>query len=153
MNKKAYVKARVVTDTFGCWIWCGTVLSVGYGRVHWAGQIHMAHRFSLHAWRGFDLRSSAFVCHKCHNPLCVNPKHLYAGTPSTNAFDSIEVGKWADNRGERSGLAKLTDMDAAVIRSRYCSGERQIDMAKEYGVHANTIWRIVNKITYEVEPT
>jgi hypothetical protein len=152
---KELILDRVKFMADGCWQWNGTINSRGYGQVAIKQKIVRAHRASFHVFRGFALDSPLLVCHKCNNPLCVNPKHLYAGTPVENAMDAVHAGgtRWNTNRGSKSALAKLTAMEIRVIRSAYGRGISQLNLAKQYNVHANTIWRIINRITYKQETT
>ena len=102
------------------------------------GNIH-AHRVSYQLYNG-PLSEDRIVCHKCHNPQCVNPDHLYAGTRSDNQMDRVKDG--TSNRGERHGNSKLTEEQVLEIR-KYPKG--YILTARKYGVCPELIRRIRNR--------
>jgi hypothetical protein len=79
-----------VNKTDSCWLWIGYGKGDGYGQFWTWGREMPAHWFLLPAypWRGIE------ACHKCDNPLCVNPKHIFLGTRSENVQDSIRKGRF-----------------------------------------------------------
>lgn len=80
------------------------------------------------------------VCHRCDNPPCFRPDHLFIGTQAQNLADMRAKGRQA--RGERIGTAKLTEADVREIRSRY-PGETQAALGREFGVAPQTIGKVV----------
>lgn len=73
------------------------------------------------------------VCHRCDNPPCCNPAHLFLGSHADNLQDMRAKGR--DARGERNGQAKLTDEVVATIRLRYASEAiSQRALGREYGI-------------------
>lgn len=123
----------------GCWLWRGTLDPTGYG-VFWIdGQNRRAHRLSYILAHG-PIADGLFVCHRCDNPRCVNPEHLFLGTPGENTADAKAKGRMAT--GERQGCAKLRDTDIPPIREALSRHESTFRIAERFGVSQKTIMNI-----------
>lgn len=119
----------------GCHEWTST-LARGYGRfwVVGRGQVH-AHRFAYEMAYG-PIPKGLCVLHKCDNPKCVNPDHLYAGDYTDNARDMV-------NRGRHWGRRLLADDDVKTIVSLLGEGRlSQREIGEKFGVSQITVSRI-----------
>jgi hypothetical protein len=119
---------RWVDKSGDCWLWTGARDKDGYGAFSFHGKTRRAHRVSL-ALDGVTIPAGHYACHKCDNPSCVNPAHLYAGSPSDNMRDAAERDRL--NNGERNHHAKLT---ADAVRTIRTSPEACGVLARRFGV-------------------
>lgn len=127
-----------------CWIWTGcTGAKSPYGVIRFKGKQTTVHRVAYELEYGlFDY--SLQVCHKCDNPKCVNPKHLFLGTCLDNARDRVRKGRQSkksylgDQTGELNRGAKLTNEKVKEIKRLLRDGVSQTKIAKMFKVdHAN----------------
>jgi len=125
----------------GCWEWAGVKNKGGYGRVR-AGEWreNYAHRVA-YFWAHGEPLGEVCVLHRCDNPPCVNPLHLFPGTRGDNAADRVAKGRCA--RGESQGASVLNPADVASIRKRRRSGATLRAIAAEFGVSRGTIHNVV----------
>lgn len=129
--------------TPSCWLWLASKTR-GYGKIGVAGIEIRAHRFSYEHYIG-PVPDGLCVCHRCDNPSCVNPDHLFIGTQAENMADMI--AKKRNVRGEKSVWAKLSDGTVSEIRAFYRRGVRgrgTKEIAKRYSISAKHAWFIVN---------
>lgn len=131
-----------------CWEWKG-VATRRYATFRTdSGRYVGAHRFSWELANG-PIPDGLFVCHTCDNPTCVNPEHLFLGTPKQNMADMVAKGRCgnrgrgARSRGEEHGQAKLSDSDVAEVRRLYAAGSSQDQIAKTFSVSQRHVSRIV----------
>jgi hypothetical protein len=155
-----------IGDKDECWEWQAKKIRAGYGLFKVGGKDRLAHRIAYEmSYDDFD--RGLFVCHRCDNPACCNPNHLWQGTPKENIQDAVSKGRMAVGirngqythpekvprgdksgsrlhpekviRGEKHPLSKL-DWDKVIeIRN---SLEPIKKLATKYAVNYTTIWKI-----------
>lgn len=150
------------TDVAGCWCWTGG-LRKGYGRF-WVNQKSVpAHRYIYIRTYG-PLNDTLVVCHRCDNPVCVRPDHLFAGSVQDNTQDAINKGRFDPRQlsraaphytGEQNGNHVLTDAQVVEIRTLYQPGTAPYrslhslnGLAHQFGVSKFTIQSIIKRVTW-----
>jgi hypothetical protein len=89
-------------DFDDCWIWPQNTKS-GYGMFGVGGRKVYAHRYAYQIMNG-PIPPGMFVCHKCDNPPCVNPDHLFVGTPKDNVMDMYAKGRSIFQKARAAGI-------------------------------------------------
>lgn len=136
-DMQAYLKARVIINSSGCWIWQKHRNRTGYGTM----LSTLAHRVSYQAFNG-PIPKGFYVCHKCNVTACINPEHLYAGTAWDNSQDAVRAGVLG-SKGERHPKAILTNEDVRQMRQLHKDGETIISLAERFKVKYPTVWQII----------
>jgi hypothetical protein len=126
-----------------CWTWKGTMHSAGYGvfGVRRGAQVK-AHR-AAYFIANDEIHGDQLVCHRCDNPRCVNPSHLFLGTFADNKADC--VAKRRHGFGERNGRAKLTESSVREIRARRLLGESLRSISKAFGVSKPVVAQVCSR--------
>ena len=125
-----------VKKTSGCWIWIANKNKKGYGRI-WVGlRNEFAHRVSFRIENG-KFNSELRILHRCDNPSCVNPRHLFLGDDSINQADKAIKGRSA--KGEKNGNSKLSLEDVLTIRN---SKDSNTQIAEAFGIDRTQVRNI-----------
>ena len=165
-----------VLKTNCCWIWNGWIKKNGYGGINFSGKNFYAHRISFIIANGEIPDSQPVICHRCDNPRCVNPSHLFAGTTLDNVRDMISKGRRCPKetmrrlikkaaqrgknhythrnpdlirRGEQHPNSKLKSWQIKRIKIIYASGvvtQKQVGIL--FGIHRSHVSLIVNSKTW-----
>lgn len=126
-----------VRKTAGCWEWAGFRDPNGYGRLRVSDRPELAHRISwkLHC---HEITSAQHVLHRCDNPCCVNPAHLFLGDQAANNADKIakKRQRFGVSRGEDHGCHKLTEEQVLEIRA---SVGPSVKVGERYGVSGRQV--------------
>jgi hypothetical protein len=155
---------KKVTKTETCWVWKGGTWSTGYARFWYQGRAHIGSRFVYQYFHG--PQGALHVLHKCDNPPCVRPEHLFAGTQKDNVEDCLKKNRWMSKKrreaysiGEARYGTKLTEAQVADIRATYQKGGNLgyggrtpfsfRALAEKYGVGMTTIVHIIQRKTWK----
>lgn len=123
-------------EATGCWVWQGTLNDSGYGIFTVAGQSYLAHRIAG-AWLGELDLAKLYACHRCDNPPCVNPGHLFAGTAKDNSLDMLAKGR----HGAGCLAIELEPRDAHAARAMLGEGRTHADVADYLGISVGDLHR------------
>jgi hypothetical protein len=123
----------------GCWYWTDHTNSrMGYGAIKIGTQNRYAHQVSWELYKG-EIPDGIHVCHSCDNPLCVNPHHLWLGTNKQNAHDRDKKRRNVNHKGEKHGMAKLSNDQVLQIKNELKNGAQGRDIANRFGVLEQTV--------------
>lgn len=159
VNKSGPVPAHC-PELGPCWVWTKATYPFGYGQIRINYVAVPAHRWAWEQEHG-PVPAGLFTLHRCDNPPCVRPSHLFLGTKAQNSRDMAGKGRSTKGdrnpsrlypermaRGERHPGAVLTAGDIPAIRSRYETGESTTALAVAFGVQSATIWAVVHNRTW-----
>ena len=146
------IRAKVLVTESGCWEWQASRTPLGYGQMRFQGTRELAHRASWVVFKGpIPADESAYgtlgVLHRCDNPPCVNPDHLFLGDQSSNTLDSISKNRWNPDarrgcKGEAHGRAVVTE---DIVREIRASTETPLQCAARYGLSIGAVRHILGR--------
>jgi len=154
--------SHFILKTDSCWLWTGAKYGRGYGHFSINGRSKIASRVAWELWRG-PIPSGMCVLHRCDNPPCVNPDHLFLGTIQDNHDDMWRKDRgmpasgdkhWSRKhpesvaRGNHHGRRKLNADDVVLIRKERVAGLTLREMEAKWGIRQSTLSRICNGLLW-----
>ena len=154
-----------VEKTPTCWNWTASKRAKGYGAFVWADESGAiiqgrAHRFSWEIING-PIPAGLCILHRCDNPRCVNPEHLFIGTKADNNADMLakgrrvkggvkcgSAGKWP--RAEKHPNARLDWDSIALIRQDRDNGLSFSKISNKYNVTISTAYKICKNLSWKI---
>lgn len=140
-----------------CWPWIGGVTKLGYGRARINGKKYYAHRIIFNLVNPgiielsapeIDRDTTGFILHKCDNPTCCNPKHLFVGSQLDNIRDRDFKNRHANFSGEKNPRSKFTLEQVIKLRELKNQGAKILDLANQHEVSYSCMKRLIAGRTY-----
>jgi len=140
----------------GCWEWTRGRFRSGYGAAYVDGRQQVAHRVAYEIVKG-PIPAGMYVCHRCDNPPCINPDHLWLGSHRENMHDAIRKGRSSKppvhvggehwrlkyphmvEHGEDNPNAIMTDEQVIQMRKDYVSGHPLDAICARYEINRSTM--------------
>ena len=152
------VFGQILENENGCWEWQGSINDSGYGRtsIYESHERCLSHRLTYMLFIG-EIPKGMHICHKCDNPRCCNPDHLFPGTPKDNIRDCVKKGRAAPGYkkarpGVLHGNAKLDDEKVKQIRKLYEEKHTFADIARIYEMSECRISQICKRTAWKHIP-
>ena len=145
LAERFFDKVQIGADN-DCWPWTGAKYIDGYGSIWYQGQNRKATRILFLIFGKF-LPGELSILHKCDNPPCMNPRHLFTGTRADNCRDMGRKGR--ASRGSEQWNSKLKEEDIPRIRALRAKGKFYKEIAVKFNVHPVTIGDIFRSTTWK----
>lgn len=136
-------------DPEECWPWTGGLV-VGYGAGTFQKQRYRVSRVVLSEKLGRELKPGECALHRCDNPRCCNPSHLFVGSHKDNMVDKCQKGRWRGGwpapKGSKHGKAKLSEADVIYIWNNRAEGPTKL--GKRFGVDKTVVHKVLQGTTW-----
>lgn len=168
-NREAFLRHVAIADGNACWSWTGARNPLGYGLVRRRrvarNRFLLAHRLAWEIFVG-PIPEDGQVLHKCDNPPCVRPDHLFVGDHFENMRDMRQKGRarngvlsgfysnggrWPDRSGARNSRARLDASDVSELRNLSERGVPTSDLCERFGIRRSQVRRIVRGLSWNIE--
>lgn len=137
--ERLFLRSKV-DPVSGCRVWTGATKANGYGNFYFRGAVQGAHRVAFILAKG-PVPAGQYVCHSCDNPSCIEPGHLFAGTPVENQADMRR-------KGRDRFISKLNEGQVEAIRARRQEGEMLKDIAADFGISESNVSVVARSLTW-----
>ena len=145
-----------------CWPWTASTRRGGYGQFTISYGPNLPTHRTAYALTHGPIPRGMCVCHRCDNPPCCNPSHLFLGTRAENNADRARKGRNGDAstsgfrtnapRGEKNVKAKLTEAQVLEIRRVVANGTTQAEISRQYGISSGAVSFLVRGINWKHLP-
>ncbi len=136
-----------------CWEWQGTKTTAGYGVLRVNYKLNYAHRLMWQLHNRTDIPKKGVICHKCDNPPCCNPAHLFLGSQADNLKDARNKGRLPSIQGERHFNTAITEDNVRQIRYLGYTNMTKKKIGEKFGISRQAVTDILYKRTWgHVDP-
>lgn len=140
-------QSRIDKQPGGCWLWTAGKDRKGYGAISFEGRMLKAHRVAWELNHNEPPPFGVLVCHACDTPACVNPRHLFLGTPADNSADMVRKGRHrvgVRHRGEANKATRIQVEAVREIRELRKAGLSLRAIAARVGISNGQVGNIVS---------
>lgn len=149
LDERFWAKVKYGDDD-ACWPWLGKLGTDGYGKFWVSGTSKHASRVAWELTNGPVPTETPLVLHRCDNPPCCNPAHLFLGTQEENSRDMVQKGR--STSGERHPSARLTAADVVTMRAARRAGATLRELAAAYGVSDTHVSAVCRRVLWQHLP-
>jgi HNH endonuclease len=142
VNTEESFWASCYKDPSGCWLWTKNKSPKGYGKTYWKNKDMRAHRLAFFFKNNYMPET---VCHKCDNPSCINPDHLFAGTHKLNMMDMKLKGRAARPKGVLHPMRKYSVEQIKEVRRLHSLNISLNEISKSVLIPKSYVRQIVLK--------
>lgn len=132
-----------------CWPWARYCKPEGYGQFTLSKGVFTTSSRVAYALARGPIEELMYICHRCDNPPCCNPAHLFLGTQTDNTNDSVSKGRANRSHGEDHRDHKLTAEDVRAIRATPIVYGTRALLARQYGVNLHSIDKVLNGTSWK----
>lgn len=140
-HTKESLIASAVPQANGC-LFLGACATDEYPTIRLSGRKMRANR-AIWLLAFGPIPDGLMVCHKCDQPKCINPEHLFLGTAGDNIRDASAKGRMPGPFGAKCHRAKLTDETVLQIRKLHANGLDKFEIANRFGMSPSGIYKIL----------
>jgi hypothetical protein len=140
-SKKRFLEKIKIKNE--CWEWIRRKHRQGYGQFGYKRKYMLAHRASWILFKG-DIPENMSICHKCDNPSCVNPEHLFIGTHADNMIDAFMKNR-KSTKGYKHPRSKVTNETIEKIFKLRAKGMTQLAIGLICGICQHMVSKILRK--------
>lgn len=138
---KCYIEGYSKKTVGGCWEWQKGISPSGYGVSTFEGKQYRTHKLSYLIFKG-EIKEGLLVCHKCDNPICCNPEHLFLGSPKQNMLDCSQKGR---NTKDRMFFRKHSEDTAKICFELWQLGTSILEISKDMDMHFTSVYYLIKK--------
>lgn len=141
LNRDEMIEFQINKSVYAeCWIWTGAKKG-GYGYIKYKGKTLAMHRYMFEKYN-HEIPKNMNICHKCDNPACVNPKHLWLGTQKDNIRDMFSKKRNNNKNGVNHERTKITEEEAIQIKKHYKKGIKPTTICRLMNLPYSTVYKI-----------
>ena len=144
-ERRLWSKINILSDD-KCWEWQGAKTTAGYGVIRINYELNYAHRLAWMLKNKAEIPKKGVICHRCDNPSCCNPNHLFLGTQADNIRDAAKKDRMP--KGEVHHMSSISKDDVRHIRYLGYTNMSKKKIGEKFGISRQAVTDILCKRTW-----